>query len=182
MLESAPSDRASLPPTTIETRNEKLESWLTRLDTDSSPDEFLSQFREIKLPAWDHYTHIRIAYLLLVAHGRQKGKDMIFSGISKYISESSQTRGRTFHVTMTYFWVQMVHFGIRSMGEADSFERFLLLNPYVMNTNLWADYYSRDVMMSPKGKESMVLPDKKPLPNLVVQDVVDRLKMDGTSS
>lgn len=40
---------------------------------------------------------------------------MIFSGIEKYIAQSSQTRGRTFHVTMTYFWIQMVHFGICSM-------------------------------------------------------------------
>ena len=38
---------------------------------------------------------------------------MIFDGIEKYISHSQQTSGRSFHVTMTYFWVQIVHFAMR---------------------------------------------------------------------
>lgn len=53
--------------------HQKLESWLARTETDSSPKEFLSQFEAINLPAWDHYTHIRIAYVILTTHGRQKG-------------------------------------------------------------------------------------------------------------
>lgn len=116
------------------------------------------------------------------------GKDLIFDGIEKYIAESSQTRGRTFHITMTYFWIQIVHLGIQSTGSPtplDSsgvsdttatspgdFANFLLRNPYVADGNLWADYYSKDVMMSPAAKTGMVLPDKKPLPNLVVRDAI----------
>lgn len=74
----------------------------------------------------------------------------------------------------------MVHFGARSMGplsssstpSPDDFARFLLLNPYVVDGNLWSEYYSKELMMSPKGKAEMVLPDKKPLPNLVVRDAI----------
>jgi hypothetical protein len=113
---------------------------------------------------------------------------MIFDGIEKYIAESSQTRGRTFHVTMTYFWIQIVHLGIQSVvsptpldpstnahsmsASPDDFASFLLRNPYVADGNLWADYYSKEVMMSPAAKAGMVLPDKKPLPNLVVRDAI----------
>ena len=53
--------------------SDKLDSWLTLAENDSSPEEFLSQFENICLPAWDHYTHIRIAYTILTLHGRQKG-------------------------------------------------------------------------------------------------------------
>ncbi|KAJ7022993.1 hypothetical protein C8F04DRAFT_198603 [Mycena alexandri] len=75
---------------------------------------------------------------------------------------------------MTYFWIQIVHFGIRStpplihsdadsgLGarisepeesiEHDDFPRFLLLNPFVAEGNLWADYYSKGVMMSVEAK------------------------------
>lgn len=60
-------------PTPSDVRYEKLDTWLNRAETDSSPEEFLSQFHGIKLPAWDHYTHIRIAFLILTTHGRQKG-------------------------------------------------------------------------------------------------------------
>jgi hypothetical protein len=41
---------------------------------------------------------------------------MIFEGIANYITNSKQSTGRSFHTTMTYFWIQIVHFGIRSMG------------------------------------------------------------------
>ncbi|KAJ7020234.1 ADP-ribosylation factor [Mycena alexandri] len=173
---------------------ERLPEWLARAESDSPAADFLQQFEAITLPAWDHYTHIRIAYLLLIQFGRQKGKDKIFRGIEKYIASSAQTRGRTFHVTMTYFWIQIVHFGIRStpplihsdadsgLGarisepeesiEHDDFPRFLLLNPFVAEGNLWADYYSKGVMMSVEAKGGMVLPDIKPLPNLVVRDAI----------
>lgn len=138
---------------------------------------------------------------------------MIFDGIREYINNSKQTTDRAFHITMTYFWIQMVHFGIRSIpphlddtsedysdektlfpgsrspsimsedtltetekGDPKTankdFCRFLVLSPYVVNSNLWADYYSKEVMMSPMAKESMVLPDKKSLPNLVGRDAV----------
>ena len=153
---------------------------------------------------------------------------MIFDGIRRYISESTQTRGRTYHVTMTYFWVQLVHLGIRNMPpipssvtsesvdstaalaaekstdslttipssvtsglmdstatlidekstvdsptpSPDHFARFLLLNPHVVDGNIWSDYYSKQTMMSLEAKAHMVLPDKKPLPNLVVRDAI----------
>ncbi|KAJ7318115.1 ADP-ribosylation factor [Mycena albidolilacea] len=196
---NAPPSQISklVPARTMHVLEERLPSWLLRAEGDSSAAEFLRQFETINLPAWDHYTHIRIAYLMLTQYGRQKGKDKIFQGIERYIEQSAQTGGRTFHVTMTYFWVQIVHFGIRStpqlvrsesdagsdLGsrslddpddspELDDFPRFLLLNPYVADGNLWAEYYSKDVMMSVEAKQGPVLPDIKPLPNLVVRDAI----------
>ena len=111
---------------------------------------------------------------------------MIFDGIKRYIAESQQANGRTFHETMTYFWVQIVHFGMGSMppredgGEAtastDDFARFIVVNPYVVDGNLWSDYYSKEVIMSPAAKEAMVLPDKKPLPNLISRETIKSWK------
>ncbi|KAG6890443.1 hypothetical protein C0992_001636 [Termitomyces sp. T32_za158] len=177
---------------------EKIESWISRSETDDDPQTTIEQFHCLSLPSWDHYTHIRVTFLLLTTYGRQKGdgfcKDMVFKGIEKYINESSQARARTFHLTMTYFWIQIVHLGIRNilpstdytttettlsssisgMTSLDQFTMFLALNPYVADGNLWADSYSKEVMMSPAAKGGMVLPDKKPLPNLVVRDAITR--------
>jgi hypothetical protein len=91
---------------------------------------------------------------------------------------------------MTYFWIQMVHFGIRqtpvpyrkeidSVGGAltsDDFGLFLLVNPFVVDGNLWEDYYSRAVIMTPEAKAGMTLPDKKPLPNIVAKELAPKLK------
>jgi hypothetical protein len=108
------------------------------------------------------------------------GKNMIFDGIKHYIENSPQTTGKTFHLTMTYFWMQIIHFGIISFHlpgstvpkelTPDQFGAFLLLNQHVVDTNLWENYYSRSVIMTPAAKEGMVLPDKKSLPSIVQRD------------
>jgi hypothetical protein len=71
----APSGPAAeIPdPWSVAALESKLEEWLVRAENESSSEQFLQQFETFSLPAWDHYTHIRIAYLLLTIHGRQKG-------------------------------------------------------------------------------------------------------------
>lgn len=56
---------------------QKLNDWLGRVDKDSPPEEFLSQFERVDLPQWDHYTHIRLAFLILKIYGRQKGMESL---------------------------------------------------------------------------------------------------------
>ncbi|KAJ7198808.1 ADP-ribosylation factor [Mycena pura] len=179
---AVPAGQSANTPGAPSALEDRFTPWLVRAEGDSPENEFLHQFETLTLPAWDHYTHIRIAYVLLSRFGRQKGmctglSDIIFDGLERYITQSAQTRGRTFHVTMTYFWIQMVHFGIRSTpaeaGERE-FVRFLLVNPFVADGNLWAQYYSKGLMMSAEAKAGMVLPDVKALPNLVVRDAIPR--------
>lgn len=110
----------------------QLEEWLSRAD---EPDDvFLAKLADYTLDSWDHYTHLRIAYVLLRRHGRREGMDRIFRGIKAFIENSPRTkrggsatdgipgsdsnnnsnRGTTFHETMTYFWVHMVHYALES--------------------------------------------------------------------
>jgi ADP-ribosylation factor protein 1 len=97
---------------------------LTREDGDD--EEFLTQLANYTLDSWDHYTHLRIAFILLNQHGRREGMKLIFAGIKTFIENSPRTRrggnptepnnrGTTFHETMTYFWVHMVHYAIESI-------------------------------------------------------------------
>ncbi|KAJ7449192.1 ADP-ribosylation factor family-domain-containing protein [Mycena latifolia] len=241
---SPPDDLSS--PTALEI---ELDSWLERAEKDSSATRFLRQFENASLHGWDHYTRIRAIYTMLTLSGRQKGRDMILQGIEKYTAISEQP----FNVTMTYFWIQVVHFCICGMPpataqivsssyesvsylesmldtetlfdsesitsapasdwslleddtegslgidseddgnsidseseEADAvdhsddsgepsdagFVRFLLLNPFIADEDLWIEYYSRDLMMGSKARAKMVLPDRRRLPNLVGREVI----------
>ena len=101
----------------------QLEEWLSR--EDEPAEVFLDQLRDYTLDSWDHYTHLRIAYLLLSMHGRREGMQLIFRDIKSFIENSPRTRrggtsdaaanrGTTFHETMTYFWVHMVHYAMES--------------------------------------------------------------------
>ena len=52
----------------------KLDSWLSRADEDpATAEELLKQFEALDLPSWDHYTHLRLAYILLLKYGRRVG-------------------------------------------------------------------------------------------------------------
>ncbi|KAF5331379.1 hypothetical protein D9611_011916 [Ephemerocybe angulata] len=158
-----------------------------KLNLHSSPEELIEQFTTYNLPSWDHYTHIRLAFVILAAHGRQKGKDLLFIGLASYIEHNAQkqTNVRGFHFTMTYFWIQIVHFAIQHLPElirpaigADSyptsedFFRFLLVNPHVVDGGLWSEYYTKEMIMNAEAKAEMVLPDKKPLPSMAGRDAV----------
>lgn len=155
--------------------------WLRRQD--ESDDVFIGEIENASYHAWDHYTHLRLAYVLLSRHGRPKAIPMIFSYIRNFIEKSTRTNGKTFHVTMTYFWCHMIDFAIKSSsikGVGADWKSFLLMNPQLANGGMYLHYYSKDVMMTPKAKEVVVLPDKRPLPSLLTD--TSRQKLDNNNN
>lgn len=167
------------PARPMSVQEQQLHEWLQR--DDSSDEEFLQQFSSYTLDKWDHYTHLRIAWLLLTIHGRQRGMDLIFSGIKAFIENSPLTqrkdsaRGTTFHQTMTYFWVHMIHYSIkRSEGlgswtrnsaaqasDLSPFKRLLLLNPVLCDGGYFLQFYSRERMLLEPTARSQVIQDPK---------------------
>jgi hypothetical protein len=159
------------PAQPVSAQEQLLGEWLERQD--SPDDDFLQQFNSYTLDKWDHYTHLRVAWLLLTRHCRQQGMRLIFSGIKAFIENSALTqrkdtgRGTTFHETMTYFWAHMVHYCIvRSefswsprpvVIPSDAFKRFLFLNPALSNGGLFLEFYSRERMLLDPTARSEVL-------------------------
>ncbi len=142
--------------------------WLSRVD--QSDDAFLAAIDDYSLDVWDHYTHLRMAHLLMLRHGRRKAIPRIFDAIRLFIENSKRTTGKTFHVTMTYFWCHMVDYAMFQAGERGKvWKTFLLLNPQFANGGMYLHYYSKHVMMTPVAKGEVVLPDKVQLPSLLSQ-------------
>eukprot|EP01104_Vermistella_antarctica_P015580 TRINITY_DN514_c0_g1_i1.p1 TRINITY_DN514_c0_g1~~TRINITY_DN514_c0_g1_i1.p1 ORF type:complete len:635 (+),score=111.64 TRINITY_DN514_c0_g1_i1:168-2072(+) len=163
----------------------QLEDWLKREDEDEGDDAFLERFYRYDLESWDHYTHLRIGYLLLTRYGRREGIKRIFEGIKDYIENSGKTN-KTYHETMTYFWAHMIHFAIittqnnlQAMAhprtsdggrvvEEINFKTVLLLNPHLANGGLFLEYYTKELMlMRAESRQSFFLPDVKPLPSMI---------------
>mmetsp|Transcript_20151 Transcript_20151/g.28886 ORF Transcript_20151/g.28886 Transcript_20151/m.28886 type:complete len:554 (+) Transcript_20151:48-1709(+) len=152
--------------------------WLEREDLPD--DSFLDQLENITLDSWDHYTHLRIAWLYLKRLGRQDGLPKIFQSIKRFIELSPRTkrstsnRGTTFHETMTYFWVHMVHYAMSAtVNINESFKTFLLLNPQLCDGGLCLKYYSKQRMfLDPLARTSVLLPDILPLPSLIPSNIL----------
>lgn len=168
------SSTATKVKTEEEQNAERMENtlleWLQR--EDDSDDHFLQQLAEYTLDSWDHRTHLRIAYIHLTRYPRKQAMECIFSAIKAFIANSTRTqrsRGTTFHETMTYFWVHMVHFAlVATKLPQQNFKTFLLMNPQLVNGGLFLHYYSKKRMLHDADARMMVLlPDKLPLPSIV---------------
>ena len=64
--------------------------WIERVDL--TEDVFLTQLEDATLEEWDHYTHLRIAWINLTRHGRKEGMQKIFASIKSFIERSPRTK------------------------------------------------------------------------------------------
>jgi len=136
-----------------------------------SDDDFIRQLEDFSLESWDHKTHLRIPYVYLNRLGRREGVKKVRSSIQNYIANSGRTN-KTWHETMTYFWVQMVDYarGGDAGTKKESFEKFLDEHRYLMDGGLFLHYYTKETMLWNKtAREEFTLPDVMPLPSILKQ-------------
>lgn len=165
------------PPSEEERMASILEEWLER--EDEPDDVFLRKLEDFTLETWDHRTHLRIAWIIINRDGRALGTPKLFHLLQQFIANSprtqrasSVTRGTTFHETMTFFWIHMVHYAIVATKlPRPEFKMFLLMNPQLANGGLFMKYYSRRLMLhTPEARSSVMLPDILPLPSRIPSD------------
>eukprot|EP00299_Pterocystis_sp_00344_P014717 c7308_g1_i1.p1 GENE.c7308_g1_i1~~c7308_g1_i1.p1 ORF type:complete len:125 (-),score=31.75 c7308_g1_i1:10-384(-) len=123
-------------------------------------------FEKRTLKSWGHQSMIRLVFLLLSKHGRQKGVQIILDTLQHF-------QGASFHFTLTYFWIQMVHICVATVSRSRSLNSFADFSSAaetatVLNdSNYYLQFYSVNVIDSPAAATQMVLPDKKPLPSIL---------------
>lgn len=148
---------------------------------------FLEKVQKCELETWDHRAHLRIGWLYLIREGRQEGLKKIFASIRHFIENSTLThrsKGTTFHETLTYFWVHMIHYAIvATKNPTNDFKGFLVLNPQLSNGGYFLDFYKKETMMNnPAARTQVVLPDIKPLPSIIASSVADPSRLPADSS
>jgi GTPase SAR1 family protein len=184
---------AHLQTQRAEERERVLAQWESREDCEE--DVFLEQLRTCSLDVWDHYVHVRIAWLCIARHGVEEGFERVEQALRAFIASGARTNGKSFHRTMTWFWSHMVAWGIERIGSSGSgsgsertdFKGFVAslrrrndsLYPSSSSSSssfppfldLWDKsfferFYSREVMFGADAKESIVQPDLQSLPAL----------------
>eukprot|EP01032_Pedospumella_encystans_P012837 gene12837-14820_t len=85
-------------------------SWTQRPDIPE--DEFLAMLDTYQLDIWDHYTHVRIAWVLINKYGIEDGFNRVEEAIRNFIVHSARTDSRSFHATMTRFWCHMIAYAM----------------------------------------------------------------------
>jgi signal recognition particle receptor subunit beta len=171
MIPPGDDPRNPAPQLTAEEKEhqQRIEDWLAM--EDNAPEEFLQQIALCTHHVWDHRTRIRIAWLHLQQHGRRRGMSATFAAIKKFLNDAPVdiTHNMQFHETLTYFWFHIVHFAAASSPAVDdSFSRFLLRNPQLLNEKMHLEYYTEKLIMdTPSTRQTVALPDIQPLPSIV---------------
>eukprot|EP00741_Cyanophora_paradoxa_P008944 tig00000142_g8657.t1 len=146
-----------------------------------------------------HGTMIRVMWMLLSesaaeraekGQGRRRAVDAILGGV-----EAAHRRsGLVFHLTLTYFWLQLVDLAVHSPPHAPgkeeedaaraeqlqleaaceaephmaAFRRFLVANRFLADDGLPVSFYSHELIFrDPRSPAEFVLPDLRPLPSIL---------------
>jgi serine/threonine protein kinase len=155
-------------------------SLLLQTDTSKITDsQFLEHFFANKLQSWGHESMLRLIYLLLQRSGRSsKTVKEIFTVLRDFQKDA-------FHMTIAYFWIQLVTYAIEvckqdvmmAVFNVDNSEARLLqlsflefiLQPHcteLRDSHLYLRYYTQSGIDS--GKVEFQMPDRQQLPSAVL--------------
>ncbi|CAE8672420.1 unnamed protein product, partial [Polarella glacialis] len=129
----------------------------------------LQQFTDGELKHWGHRERLLLSWLLIQRHGRREAIRLLFQGARRILQGN-------FHETTLYFWMHMVHYAIQATANPlGDFKGFVLMSPQLVKSDLFLDYYTQDTIWhNPDARDEVVMPDKKPLPSLLSQEVQEQ--------
>eukprot|EP00455_Lapot_gusevi_P006711 TRINITY_DN12874_c0_g1_i3.p1 TRINITY_DN12874_c0_g1~~TRINITY_DN12874_c0_g1_i3.p1 ORF type:complete len:213 (+),score=30.49 TRINITY_DN12874_c0_g1_i3:90-728(+) len=121
--------------------------------------DLVSRFEALQLRSWSHEVMVQVIFSYLSTMPRKEALDKILSGLERF-------QGEGYNLTVSYFWIQMLHFAIESLPATQrSFQDVMQAHPEFRDPLLYLQYYSTEKIN--EGARDMQLPDKKPLPNLI---------------
>ncbi|UJR19856.1 hypothetical protein I4U23_022989 [Adineta vaga] len=136
--------------------------WLSQEDDDTD-EEFIGKLQKHQLLAeqFDHRSLLRTIWSYLQLHNRKEMIKAVFDHLPTYINDMNET--------LTYFWIQIVHYAREATkNPTNDFPGFLLMNPQILNeTELPLVYYKKETLFSSQAKISVVLADVKQLPSIL---------------
>lgn len=160
-------------------------SWAERPDVPE--DEFLNLLSSYQLDIWDHYTHVRIAWVLINKHGLREGFERVEAAIRGFIENSPRTDARSFHATMTRFWCHMIAYARERVNhqvypdhaQAVGWKEFITVvcDTHVTGSvsqqvplyekTLFKRYYSNSAMFRTEARSHLQPPDVLALPDII---------------
>lgn len=125
-----------------------------------SDDKFIEQFENQTLPPnlFDHYGHLRLAWLYLRKYPLPKAIDKVTTGIKAYANSLGATNKFQHTLTEAIVRIMAIRMG---KGNADTLETYLAANRDLVD-DIWAvvgSHYSHDLLNSERARAEFVNPD-----------------------
>ena len=188
------AEKTSLPPPPTPPTRASLIAKVKTLTAVAEQDDsrFWTQFLTADIDVWDHYTHLRAGYFILISQPPSPSTlssvaaatDAFMSHLSRLHAARPEKFRNTAHRTMTMFWLWQLERAAREQvagtggGEREGwpkrgeFGEVLLRKPEMMDGGLWKGWYSRERMFGGEARERWVEPDLRGLDGEVVDEGV----------
>lgn len=120
--------------------------------------EFLRAFEDTTLEPFHHRDHLRATFLYLGQFGEEETRVRLAAAILRY----ADARGgaEKYHQTITLAWIRLVALASQN---AEDFDTMLAAQPWLLDKNSLARYYSPAALQSPEARQGWVEPDREPL-------------------
>lgn len=130
---------------------------------DLSDDRFLADFLDCRLPAagFDHWSHLRAAWLLLQRHPLEEAVALSCTGIARLAAHLG-VPGK-YHRTLSEALVRLMA-AAGAVGQP--WTEFLAANPELVHNarGRLNRYYSPERLADPRARQTFLPPDLTPLP------------------
>lgn len=147
-------------------------------------ETFWVAFGNGQLETWDHYNHLRAGYFVLLeslasGQGVIACSDSFIEHLERLRASNPQRFRNTTHQTMTVFWVMQLWYCTKTyqatnhmhdLPQREDFGKMLLQSPTLLDSQLWKQYYTKEMMFSPEAKDAWCPPTLKPLPAFIPSD------------
>jgi hypothetical protein len=128
------------------------------------PDaEFLEIFERGGFPGngFPHLAHLRMAWLYVTSIGPDAAIPKAADGIRNLALQNNVPT--LYHDTLTRAWVYVVAAAIEH-SSSTTFTGFIEGHPRLLDKHLLLEHYTKDVLTSPRARETWVAPDVRPIP------------------
>ena len=113
--------------------------------------------------AFDHRSHVRLAYVYLVAHDTEAAVTCMRTALQGFLQHHGIPPAK-YHETLTRAWILAVRHFMERSSDAASAEEFIAQNPQLLDTRIMLTHYSAEVLFSDEARGAFVEPDTSPIP------------------
>ena len=129
-----------------------------------SDQALVEEFESCRLPTaqFHHADHIRLAWIYLGEMTETEAALRIEQSIRRYAAHNNIPH--LYHQTITLAWMRLVAAALRAISPHTAFPEFAALHPELLDVHRLKNYYSKELLDSPRARAVWVEPDLRALP------------------
>jgi hypothetical protein len=118
---------------------------------------------EIAPEAFDHASHVRLAYAYLCDHPTEAAAERMKTSLLAFLAHVGVGAAK-YHETITRAWIMAVAHFMAQSAPCASAEAFIAANPRLLDSKIMLTHYSAALLFSTEARQNFVDPDIQSIP------------------